>query len=135
MKSLNRIYLVSFLIGGIVTLTLIALGQNAKTSSNISPEPIVNAGMDVTICDNTEFQTNGKSTFKGVTLWKTGGDGIFKYPYGLEPVYLPGEQDLANGEVTLTMLIKPSEDVNYYAKISDSMTLYFEKCKDIVLEQ
>ena len=58
--SLNKIYLISFLIGCMVTLALFALGANANTNSNslnFSLNLFVYAGEDVTIRDNDNYQT------------------------------------------------------------------------------
>ncbi len=124
MKTTKKFLFVSLLIGAMVSSTLFVLGQNA----NIIPQPIVYAGEDVTICDEDNFQIGGISTFTGVTLWITSGDGLFKTPHKLKTVYLPGKMDLAIGRVSLTLISMQPGDFGNYPKNSDSMTLYFEKC-------
>jgi hypothetical protein len=133
--SLNKIYLISFLIGGMVTLALYALGANANTNSNslnFSLNLFVDAGMDVTICDNDNFQTNGISSFMGVTKWKTNGDGVFENPYDLQTVYFPGEHDIAAGKVKLSLIVSKvqANDYKFQAGFMDSMILSFGDCVD-----
>lgn len=134
MKALKKALLLSLLIGGMLTTVLFVQGQNVKTSTNdndFSSQTYVYAGVNVTICDNDNFKTQGISTFKGVTFWKTSGDGVFENPHDLQTVYFPGEKDKANGEVNLNLLYLQSEDTKgkkSKATASDSMTLNFENC-------
>ena len=133
MKTLNKIYLVSFLIGGMVTLVLFALGQNAKTSTNENPfssQPYVYAGVDDKICDSDNFIVKGTNTYKTMNIWHTDGDGIFINPYNLTTLYIPGKADLAKGNVVLSLhllMYKGIADIKTY----DEMVLSFGKCKEL----
>ena len=129
--SLNKIYLISILIGVMVTLALLVQGQNATSSTNddvFSSQPYVYAGVDVKICDSDNFKVNGINTFKTKNMWHTTGDGEFVNPYGLTTIYNPGKEDLANGYAVLSLhLLKykgPKEE-----EIYDEMVLYFGKCE------
>jgi len=131
MKTTKNFFFVSLLIGSLFTSNLFLQGQSDKSSSdnlNYSLQLFVYAGGDATICDNEDFQTQGVTTFTGTTLWKTSGDGFFENPYDLQTIYLPGEQDIANGEVNLNLLYVENEGSRSKATVRDSMTLSFGNC-------
>lgn len=52
-------------------------------------------------------------------LWSTSGDGVFSNPQSLKPFYYPGDTDLLNGEVFLTLGVLSNNNVLY-----DSMSLF-----------
>lgn len=139
MKTLKKIYLVSFLIGTMLTCTLLLQGNNTNTNSadkNSSLQLFVYAGENTSICDDDSFQTQGISSFLGTTLWRTSGDGFFENPYDPQTTYTPGEQDIANGEVTLKLLLLKNDSNKSRVSTSDSMTLYFGNClRDSGLER
>ena len=68
----------------------------------LSP-PEVNAGDDATVCQNTFYTTNGSTVSAKSWEWTTSGDGIIATPANLVTYYLGGPQDIANGQVTLTL--------------------------------
>ncbi|MCX6303520.1 MAG: T9SS type A sorting domain-containing protein [Bacteroidetes bacterium] len=96
---------------GSVILTLNVTGNapcintsDAMTLS-ITPQSVVDAGPDVTICE-----TAGSYTIAGATarhavsyLWTTSGTGTFASATVLNPVYTPSEADTTAGTVTLTL--------------------------------
>lgn len=64
------------------------------------------AGEDQDFCINqSQFMLNSSSApFSYTTLsWKTDGDGSFSNPAIINPNYFPGEQDLLNGSVMLSI--------------------------------
>lgn len=131
MKTTKKIIFVSLLIGSMLSSALLIQGANAKKNSNnlnYGLQLFVYAGGDATICENNNFQTQGISTFLGVTLWRTSGDGVFENPHALQTVYIPGEQDIANGTVNLNLLYLHNEGQSSRVAIRDSMTLSFGKC-------
>lgn len=131
MKTTKNFLFVSLLIGAMVTSTLFVQGQKAKsniTNMNTSLQLFVYAGGDATICDNQDFQTQGVTTFTGTTYWETSGDGVFENPFDLQTVYYPGEQDMANGEVSLKLLSLHNAENKSRVASSDSMTLSFGNC-------
>jgi len=65
--------------------------------------PQVNAGDDATICQNTLFTASGNVISGKSWLWSTSGDGFFATPANLLTYYMGGQQDNANGQVTLTL--------------------------------
>ena len=132
MKTLKKIYLVSFLIGSLLTSALFVQGQFSEAKSNYcdcgSIDPFISAGSDASVCDDdSEFSTNGASNIQGKTIWKTTGDGVFENPHSLKTVYTPGEQDIANGQVTLYLILLPNGS-NEYQTVYDSMILYIGNC-------
>jgi hypothetical protein len=77
-------------------------------SFNFAPSqpPQVNAGDDATVCQNTLFTAQGAVISAKSWLWSTSGDGFFSTPANLLTYYMPGQQDLANGLVTLTLNVE-----------------------------
>ncbi|MEZ5083368.1 MAG: T9SS type A sorting domain-containing protein [Bacteroidales bacterium] len=65
--------------------------------------PTAFAGEDETICSNTLFETSPSAFFYSSVHWETSGDGIFQNANILEAKYLRGNNDIANGGVTLTL--------------------------------
>jgi hypothetical protein len=133
MKTTKKFLFVSLVIGSMLTSTLFTQGQNAKPSANginYGLNLFVYAGEDVTICDYNNFKTQGISSFQGVTIWKTKGDGVFENPYALHTVYFPGTQDIANGQVDLYLLYYQTYNEGHKSKatITDSMILSFGNC-------
>ena len=63
------------------------------------------AGYDVTVCEGNDAQIVGYAIHYDNLTWTTSGDGTFDDASIAMPMYTPGEQDLANREVTLTITI------------------------------
>nr|NQU94104.1 hypothetical protein [Bacteroidota bacterium] len=81
-------------------------GWKTRISSfNFGPieAPVVNAGDDATICQNSLFTATGSVVSGKSWQWGTSGDGIFATPTNLTTYYLGGQQDYSNGNVTLTL--------------------------------
>ena len=55
------------------------------------------------ICEGESFQANALVSETGSVVWTTDGDGNFDRPDNIDANYIPGEQDKANGQVTLTL--------------------------------
>lgn len=77
--------------------------------------PEVYAGPDATICQDTFYYANGSAFYSQSWEWTTSGDGVFIAPNQLYSPYLRGNQDLENGEVTLTLTAQ-----GYGAGLEDS---------------
>lgn len=70
------------------------------------PTPIPYAGRDITICQNQSSININESTIPAQydsIAWQTSGDGTFGDSGLLRPVYFPGEGDIENAEVILTL--------------------------------
>jgi hypothetical protein len=79
-------------------------GNASKNKSiQIKRAPAANAGNDLTICQGTQASLSGTAQHNANILWTTSGDGIFSYPQQLATNYIPGNSDLQQGTVTLTL--------------------------------
>lgn len=132
MKTLKKLSLVTFLIGSMLTSTLIIQGHapvnNASESAVLTNAPSVSAGDDATICDSEEFKTKGIASYVGTTYWVTDGDGTFNNPFNLKTVYKPGPHDKADGQVTLKLYVVSKAMGAVIDPMMDEMILYLNKC-------
>lgn len=105
---------------GQVTLTLHAYANEPCTGEvtdmmviNLTPGPIVNAGADITICENQNVIINTASASGYATLtWSTNGTGTFSNNTSLNPIYYPSTGDIAAGNITLTLSANGSAPCN-----------------------
>jgi len=91
-----------------VELTLTATNEAGETLSDnliIIYHDAASIVMDdeAGICEDESFNINALVNEAGNVNWTTNGDGNFENPSTVETVYTPGEQDKANGTVTLTL--------------------------------
>ena len=91
-----------------VTLTLNATNEEGETLSDhviINFHEAANIEMltEGEICEGESISLNAVAHEARVTSWSTNGDGTFEEHLSLETQYTPGEQDIANGSVTLTL--------------------------------
>ena len=78
--------------------------QTDCLSVTIVNSPEVNIGSDISVCANEIVNLNQAVAENYSTLqWSTMGDGIFVNPNTLNTVYLPGINDLSQGEVQLCL--------------------------------
>lgn len=107
------------------TLTLTVTGYDGSQVSDdmyLNIVPWVDAGEDTTILDTESFQLEAEGTDYGNIEWTTSGNGTFSDPNIMQPIYTPGSEDLANGQVTLSVTVSitdPCEDDD-----NDQMTLF-----------
>jgi hypothetical protein len=114
---------------GQATLTLTAQGYatGVETQDNmtlfITKNPSVFAGNDTLINNFTVFNTNASGENFGMVEWITAGDGEFENASSLNTIYTPGEEDINNESVELTLSASPIDPcVN---DDSDKMVLSF----------
>lgn len=69
----------------------------------VQPTTTAYAGQDAVLCESDTYPCNGVATIYNVVYWTTNGDGTFDFPQTLTPVYTPGNEDIANGSVILTL--------------------------------
>jgi len=88
------------------------------------------AGIDATICegDNYQLWDANAENYTGL-LWSSNGDGYFTDATHMNPVYNPGENDITNGLVTLTLTANsagtcPNMSDNLILTISDGANVY-----------
>jgi hypothetical protein len=83
--------------------------------------PEVDAGEDASICSNEPYATTGTAVYASEVLWETSGDGSFApSATELQSNYIRGNQDIINGEVTLTLTATGYGNVG---SVSDEMIL------------
>lgn len=73
----------------------------------INGNPMVAAGEDATICQNTNMQLAGSAMYYDEVLWTSTGDGDFDNPDQLSTTYTPGTNDIANGLLTISLTAIP----------------------------
>ncbi len=94
---------------GNVTLTLQVVGMapcgDAAHSIivNIVPQPQVFAGNNINICRDATVQLQASASNYSALLWTTSGTGSFNDNMILNPIYTPSANDIAAGNVTLTL--------------------------------
>lgn len=85
-----------------------ANGCSSLASNTINvevlPFPVINAGIDATTCQGTNYSVTGASASNYSTLyWTTSGTGTFINPGLNNPTYIPSLTDIASGSVILTL--------------------------------
>ncbi|MFZ4707276.1 MAG: T9SS type A sorting domain-containing protein [Bacteroidales bacterium] len=86
------------------------------------PGPIVNAGVDATVCIGGVHQLSGTAQHQNSYVWETSGDGTFSSTTILNPVYTPGAFDITFGAVTLALTTSAISPCTFSA--SDMIILY-----------
>ncbi len=93
---------------GVVTITLTSTGNCTPVSDNmtlnITPAPTVDAGPDVSVCENNaDVNLSGTVTVASGGIW-TGGGGTFSpNNTSLVTTYTPSAAEISAGTVTLTL--------------------------------
>ena len=74
----------------------------------IQQAPYVEAGINDSICEDQVYQASSAYALNYSSVnWTSGGDGIFDDPTSINPTYFPGDSDIQNGMVTLTINTLP----------------------------
>jgi gliding motility-associated-like protein len=70
----------------------------------ISRQATANAGPDDIICGATPYTLSGATAINQYSVfWTTTGTGTFNSPYSINPTYIPSQNDIDDGEVTLVI--------------------------------
>ncbi|MFZ4520803.1 MAG: T9SS type A sorting domain-containing protein, partial [Bacteroidales bacterium] len=117
---------------GTVTLTLTGTSANPCVNSSdvmvlsITPQSTADAGADATICETAGTYTISGATAQYATgyLWTTSGTGSFTNAMDLNPTYTPGAEDIAAGNVLLTLVAGSASPC---AGSSDAMVLNIKR--------
>jgi len=96
------------LVNKVVTLSLTATNEAGETLNDnvvVNFHEAASIEMDETgeICEGDTFEVDALVSETGSVSWATDGDGTFDRPDNVNANYTPGEQDKANGSVTLTL--------------------------------
>ncbi len=91
-----------------VTLTLTATNAAGETLSdeviiNFHEAASIEMETEAGICESETYEVNAIVDEAGDISWTTSGDGSFDRPTDVNANYTPGEQDIANGSVVLTL--------------------------------
>ena len=86
------------------------------TDRNLS----VSAGLDINLCVDENAQLNGFVANQTSLEWTTAGDGTFNDATLVNAIYTPGSQDIANGNVTLTLTAHKDNEM-----LQDDMQITF----------
>lgn len=129
MSTKNNTFLLSIILG--ILFSNVLIGQNAKIAFNenefTTGQALFTAGQDASICSEDEFITEGRNNSCAISMWQSNGDGYFENSNDPETIYIPGEQDIINGKVTLSLFIIPLGGGGNEL-IYDNMLLYIGKC-------
>ena len=92
----------------IVTMTLTATNENGEILSDevtiyFHSAAIIEMDDEASICEGQDYSLQAIVSEADSYIWETDGDGSFDRPDYLSAVYTPGTQDIANGQVTLTL--------------------------------
>ncbi|MCA1763163.1 MAG: gliding motility-associated C-terminal domain-containing protein [Flavobacteriales bacterium] len=120
---------------GFVNLTLTSTSNgNCNSESdqmtiNFTPAPIVDAGTDITACENNATVTlNGSFTVSEGANW-SGGSGSFSPDAStVNATYSPSQSELAAGTVTLTLTTFGNGNCT---PVSDQVTLNFTPAPEV----
>ncbi|MBE0639081.1 MAG: hypothetical protein IH598_11225, partial [Bacteroidales bacterium] len=130
--SLETVYYpgVNDISSGTVTLNLTAIAHpNCIDSTDfmqvtLSPALQVDAGTDQTVCETEDsIVLDGSAKNFTDVFWTTSGNGIFTDPGSLNTTYSPGNQDLINGEVMITLTANSS----FCPSVSDQLLISFNR--------
>jgi len=76
----------------------------------INKNPVADLGPDFTACSGTPIELNAGTDYYSDVEWESSGDGTFTGGQGNKiSEYLAGEEDLSNGQVTITATVYPAE--------------------------
>ncbi|HPE87803.1 MAG TPA: C25 family cysteine peptidase [Bacteroidales bacterium] len=78
------------------------------------------AGEDQVICSNDILQLDAVAYNYNDVIWTTSGDGVFSDATVLNPVYIPGENDIQDGTALLTLTA-----MGITGNVSDDMEVSF----------
>lgn len=119
---------------GEVTLTITATGWDGSIVTDdftlyIHNLPEAIAGIDTLICQDEVIELYGEAVYADSTIWITNGDGTFSDANLLNAVYTPGENDILNGTVELTLQVFASEVCE--GEDSDVLVLTVDNCTGV----
>ena len=114
---------------GNVILTLTSTGNGLCNAVNdqvlitIAPAPVVNAGVDATVCsNNAAVQLAATVSNAGGGIWSGGTGGFSPSITNLNAVYTPSTTELNNGSVTLNLT---STGNGTCAQVTDQIFIVF----------
>jgi hypothetical protein len=85
--------------------------------------PFVEACEDMTICPTGCATLSSTAMNYSSVEWESQGDGSFENQGSLDPLYYPGETDIANGSANLTVVAYPLSACDAYATDEIGITI------------
>ena len=83
----------------------------------INQLPVVDAGVDVAICELDSYTLSDATVTNSSSLtWISSGTGTFSNPNILNPTYTPSQADIDNGSVLLTLRSRCRQPVCWHCK-------------------
>ncbi|PID94334.1 MAG: hypothetical protein CSA95_03360 [Bacteroidetes bacterium] len=109
---------------GSVIITLEVTGNDTQQYTDemtlsFGRTPTIEAGEDGHICEEESFELLATGTDYESVKWTSSGDGTFTNATALETTYVPGENDINNGSVTLSLMA-----FSGCGNVNDFTTLY-----------
>jgi hypothetical protein len=89
----------------------------------------VNLGNDTLICSNQTLQLMPQLINADSLHWSTSGDGVFSNDAIAEPFYTPGNQDVLNGIITLSLYAEAFAPCEGNA--SDNLEVIIDPCTNV----
>ena len=115
----------------LVTLTFSTTGTGACPSQNgsfvlaIRPTPTVDAGIDLTVCEDFDnIQMEATITGADGAFWTTAGSGEFADSTAVDAIYGLSEDDIENEQVTLTIT---TAEAGSCLPVSDRVTIFIDR--------
>jgi PKD repeat protein len=93
---------------------------------------MVNAGDDQDVCEDAAVMLSAEAQNYSSILWVTSGDGSFGNTTAQQTTYTPGQTDLANGNIQLTITAYPLSPCT--ASASDTIEITFLKAPGITAQ-
>jgi len=114
----------------VTTQYLVAINDGTSSIScdiviSVVKNPTVNAGNNLTICEDQVAQLNGNAANSNSVNWTTAGNGSFSNPGILNPVYNLGSNDILNGSVNLTLSAFPVSPCTVNASSSLTISIVY----------
>ncbi len=103
---------------------------------SFTPAPIVDAGLDSTLCENSALYTLNGSISMGAStgIWSSSGTGTFSPTNTiLNPTYIPSNTDILNGSVRI-YLSSTDHGLQNCNIVIDSLILSFSDAPQIITE-
>lgn len=114
-----------------ITYTTFVCGGSDVMQIDVHQEYTISAGTDTSICANQSFTCAAAETGNPAISWSTSGDGSFDDPTLLSAIYTPGQNDIANGTVLLT--ISTNVPGSACPQVSDQITLTINPVSTVLL--
>ena len=116
-----------------LVLSAVGFGPGMDNSDTVhvdlQMEVEVNAGNDTLVCIGESIELQAVVSNGDSLVWSTAGDGTFSDTSIANAIYTPGEQDIINGEVVLSLFAQAAAPCE--GDDEDELTLMVDDCTGI----